>query len=78
MVDFANKLELINQKYWTNVNIGYEQYKGKFLFPMKDFFSFATDRQSMYFISNTILTDNINVVRVPQFQLAYISNTTNP
>ena len=45
---------------------------------MKYFVSFVTDRQSMYFMSTIFLTDNINGVRVPQFQIAYISKTTNP
>ena len=36
MVDFMNKLELIDQKYKTNGTLIYDSYKGKFLFPMKD------------------------------------------
>ena len=43
---------------------------------MKYFVSFGTDRQSMYFMSTIFLKDNINGVRVPQFQLAYIRDTT--
>ena len=38
MVGFVNKLELNGQKYQTNGNVGDENYKLKFLFPMKDFF----------------------------------------
>ena len=49
-----------------------ESYKGKFLFTMKDFVSFGTDNQSMYFISTIFLKDKINGVLVPQFQLVYI------
>ena len=43
MVDFFNKLELIDQKYQTNGTIIGESYKGKLLFTMKDFVSFGTD-----------------------------------
>ena len=78
MIDFANKLELSDKKYQNNVNVRDENYKGKFLFSMKDFVSFGTDFQGMYFMSTRLLKDNINGVRVPQFQLAYIHNTTNP
>ena len=49
-----------------------------FIFTMKGFVSFGTDFQSMYFILNIFLTDNINGVRAPQFQLAYIRYTTHP
>ena len=37
MVDFLNKLKLSDQKYQTNRNVRYENYKGKLLFPMEDF-----------------------------------------
>ena len=36
-----NKLELSDQKYQTNGNIRGENYNGKLLFPMKDFFHSA-------------------------------------
>ena len=45
---------------------------------MKDFVSFGTDHQSMYFMSTRFLRDKINGVRVPQFQLDYIRDTTDP
>ena len=45
---------------------------------MKDFVSFGTGCQSMIYMSNRFLKDNINGVRVPKFQLAYISKKTNP
>ena len=51
MMNFVNKLELGDLKYQTNGNLRYENYKGKFLFPMKKFVSFRTDLQSMYFLS---------------------------
>ena len=44
---------------------------------MKEFFSFGADCQSIYFMSNIFLKYKINRVCVPQFQLAYICNTTN-
>ena len=47
------------------------------IFPMNDFVSFCTDRQSMFFMSTRILKDQINGVCVPPFQLAYISDTTH-
>ena len=47
MVGFMNKLELGYQKYKTNGNVRAKKYKGKLLFPIKDFFSFSTDRNSM-------------------------------
>ena len=34
---FLNKLKLSDQKYQTNGNVRDENYRGKFLFPMKDF-----------------------------------------
>ena len=49
MVDSVNKLELSDQKYQTNGNVRDENYNRKLLFPMKDFASFGTDRQSMFF-----------------------------
>ena len=51
MFYFVNKLELSDKKYQTNGTIRYDNYKGKFLFPMKDFVAFETHFQSMYFIS---------------------------
>ena len=45
---------------------------------MKDFVSFVTDCQSMHFMPTILLKDNIYGVCVPQFQLAYILNTTHP
>ena len=65
MVDFMNKLEFIYQKYQTNVNGRDENYNGKFLFSMKDFVSFGTDHQLMYFMSIRFLKYEINGVRVP-------------
>ena len=62
MVDFVNKLELIDQKYQTNGNVRDENYNGKFLFTMNYFFSFGTDLQSMYFMSTRFLKDMINGV----------------
>ena len=55
-----------------------EIYKGKFVFPMKVFVSFGTDCQSMYFMSTRFLKGNMNGVRVLQFQIDYICNTTHP
>ena len=69
MVKFVNKIELSDQKHQTAGNIRGENYKGKFLFAMKDFVSFGTDSQSIYFISIKLLKDKINGVRVPKFQL---------
>ena len=51
MVDFVNKLELSDQKYENNSNVGDEKHKGKLLFSMKEFLSFGKDHQSMYFMS---------------------------
>ena len=45
MVDFVNKIEVSDQKYQTNGNVRDENYNVKFLFNMKDFVSFSTDRQ---------------------------------
>ena len=67
MVDFVNKLEFGDQNVQTNGNVIYENHKGEFLFPMKEFVSFGTDRQSMYFIPAGLLKDKINSVCVPQF-----------
>ena len=45
MVDFVNKLELSDQKYQSSGSVRYENYKGEFLFPTKDFVLFGTYRQ---------------------------------
>ena len=45
MVDILNQLKLSVQKYQTNENVRDKNYKGKFLFTMKNFGSFGTDRQ---------------------------------
>ena len=37
MMDFMNKIKLSDQKYQTNGNVRDDNYKGDFLFPMKDF-----------------------------------------
>ena len=67
MVYFVNTLELSDQKYQTNSKVRDENHKGKFLFPMKVFVSFGTDRQSMYFMSNKFLKFKLNGFCVPQF-----------
>ena len=45
---------------------------------MNYFVPFGKYFQLMYFMPTIFLKDNINGVRVPQFQLAYICNTTHP
>ena len=45
MVDFMNKPELSDQKDQTNDDLRDENYKGKYLFTMKEFVSFGTDCQ---------------------------------
>ena len=45
---------------------------------MKDFVSFVTYLQPVYFMSTIFLEDNITGVRVPKFQLAYIRDKTHP
>ena len=67
MVDFVNKVEFKDQKYQTNGTVRDGSYKGKLLFPMKDFVSFGTDRQSMFFMPTRLLKQNIYGVHVPQF-----------
>ena len=64
MVGFFNKIELSDNKYQTNRAARGERYKGKFLFPMKDFVWFGTYRQSIYFMSTRFWRDNIDGVRV--------------
>ena len=76
MVGFINKLELSDQKHQTNGTVRDENYKVKFLFPMKEFLSFGTDLHSICFMSTILLKDKIHGLPVVQFQLAYISNTT--
>ena len=78
MVDFVDKLELSDQEYHTNVNVRDEHYKGKLLFPMNYFVPFGTDFHSIYFMSIVLLKYKIDGFRVPQFQLAYIFDTTHP
>ena len=55
-----------------------DNYMVKILFSMNGLVSFGTDRQLMYFMSTRFLKYNINGVSVPQFQLDYIYNKTNP
>ena len=64
MIDVVNKPELSDEKYQTYGNVRDEHYNGNFLFPMKDFVSFGTDFQSMYFMSSVFLKDKINGVCV--------------
>ena len=45
---------------------------------MKDFVSFGTDHQSMFYITTRLLKGNIDGFRVQKFQLAYILYTTYP
>ena len=45
-----SKLKLSDPKHQTNENIRDDDYNGKFLFPMKDFVSFGTYHQSIYFM----------------------------
>ena len=54
----------------TNGNIRYENYKGKFLFPMKYFVSFGKDSQSIYFMPTRLLKENIYGLRVIQLKYA--------
>ena len=42
MFDFVNKLEFSDHKYRNNGTVIYENYKGKFLFIIKDFVLFGT------------------------------------
>ena len=74
MVDFVNKLQLINQKYHTNDILRDENYRENFLFPMKYFVLFGTDHQSMHFMP----TNNIDGVSVPKNSSSYICDTTHP
>ena len=67
MMHFFNKLELSDQKHQTNGNIRDENYKGIFLFNMKDFVSFRTYCKSMYFIPTRFLEENIDGFHFPQF-----------
>ena len=60
MVDFVNKLELIDQKYQTNVNLRYKNYKGNILFTMEEFVSFGTDCQSTYLMSTRFSKEIMN------------------
>ena len=55
MADFLNKLEISDQKYQTNGNVRDENSKGKILFLIKEFVSFRTDCQVVYFMSTKFL-----------------------
>ena len=54
MMNFVDKVELSDKKYQTNGYVRDENYKGKFLLLMKDFVSFITYCQSMYFMSTKL------------------------
>ena len=75
MIYFDNILELHAHKYKSNGNLREGNYKENFLFSVNDFVSFGTYNQSMLFMSNIFLKDNIYGFHVPQFQPAYIHNT---
>ena len=77
MVYFENKLYTSDQKYQTNENVRDENYKGNLSYPMKDFVSFGTDFQLMYFMSTISLKYKINGFRLPKFQLYYICGSTH-
>ena len=72
MVDFDNQIYFSDQKYQNNGTARDEKYKGNLLFTMKDFVSFGTDPQSIFFMSTRFLKYNIDGVCVPTFQLTYI------
>ena len=56
----------------------YGNYKGKILYPMRDFVLFVTDFKSMFYKSNISLKENIDGVSVKQFQPDYIHDITHP
>ena len=66
MIKSVNKLELSDKKYLANGNVIEKNYKGNFLFPMKEFVSFRTDLQSMYFMPIRFLKDKIDGVCIPK------------
>ena len=72
MIDFVNILELNNQIYESNGNLGEVSLRGKFLFTMKEFVSFGTDIQSMLFMTNILLKEKIDYICVTQFKISYI------
>ena len=76
MIDFVSILEPNNQKYRSYGTLIDENYKGKLLFPMEDFVLFGNYHQSMLFMSNISLKENIDGIYAPKFKLAYICNTT--
>ena len=78
MIYFVKKLELNDRKYQTNGTIIDGNYKVNFLSTTKDFVSFGIDIQKMFYLSTRLLKYNIDGVHVPQFQLAYISDTIHP
>ena len=47
------------------------------MFPSRGFVSFVTYHQSMFYMPTRLSKYNIYCICVPQFQLSYISNTTN-
>ena len=55
MVEFFNKIEFDDQRYGTNETLGDDNYKGKFLFLIKESVSLWTDRQSMFLYANHII-----------------------
>ena len=78
MVGFVNKLQFRGNKHKTNVTVIYGNYEEKSLFPMKEFWSFGEDIQSIFFMSTIFFKYNIYEFRVPKFKLSYIRDTTHP
>ena len=77
MVDFVNKLDFSNQIYQTNGTVRDENYKGELSFHMKEFVSFGEKMSVNICMSTIFLKDKIDGVRVPKFELSYISDTTH-
>ena len=64
MIEFVNILELKYLNYQTNVNLRYKDYRVKLLFNMKDFLSFGTYCQSMFYIK-TWIDDMFLMTQIP-------------
>ena len=70
MIEFMNRLYLNSRKYQTNGTVIDEYYKRKFVFHIKEFVSFGTYCQAMFYMSNIPPKDNIDGVCVRKSKLA--------
>ena len=59
MVGFVYRLESNDQRFQTNGTVRANNYKKMLLFPMRDFVSFGTYHQQVFYILNRFFKNNL-------------------